>query len=249
MRKIDDSICAVVPVYNAEATLTELVDRLERALGRFREYSVVLVDDGSTDGSAALIGRLCRERARVTGILLEGNFGQQSAILCGLRHAKGNCAVVIDDDLEQDPADILTLYDELKKGYDVVYGAAQNRDKGAFRAFGSRLRDRLFDRISQKPADVRVCSFRIMARGLVEKVIRADTRFAYISLEIFKHTRNAKSVELRYAPAPRSGYRAARLVALLLNMYVYYAPKTALGFLRKRGPCYEIKRILNGGGE
>ncbi|MCE5236125.1 MAG: glycosyltransferase family 2 protein [Eubacteriales bacterium] len=248
MPHIDDSVCAVVPVYNAKATLSELVNRLERALCAFSAYSVVLVDDGSADGSRELIGELCAKSAHVTGILLRGNFGQQSALLCGLRHAQGNCVAIIDDDLEQAPEDILTLYRLLRTGYDAVYGTPQSSGKGAFRGLGSRLRDRLFDRITDKPKNVRVCSFRILTRDLKEKVIRADTRFVYISLEMLRHTKNVKSVEVSYAPSPRSGYRAARLMALLAKMYVYYAPKTLWKCLRRRGACYEIERVIQGGG-
>ncbi len=97
------SVCAAVPVYNAGATLFELVERLERTLSRFAEYSILLVDDGSTDDSPELIERLCDARSHVTGILLAGNFGQQSALLCALRHANADYTVILDDDLEQDP--------------------------------------------------------------------------------------------------------------------------------------------------
>ena len=248
MERIDDSVCAVVPVYNAESTLQALVDRLERALSVFSAYSIILVDDGSADASRKLIERLCAEHTNVTGVLLSANFGQQSAVLCGLRHAKGNRVAIIDDDLEQDPEDILTLYCVLQKGYDAVYGAPKSSGKGAFRGLGSRLRDRLFDRITEKPKEVRVCSFRIMTRELAEKISLADTRFVYISLEMLKHTKNVRSVEVKYAPSPRSGYRAARLIGLLVKMYIYYAPKTVWKFLRRRGACYEIERLIRGGG-
>lgn len=238
------SVCAAVPVYNAGATLFELVERLERTLSRFAEYSILLVDDGSKDGSAELIERLCKTRPHVAGILLDGNFGQQSALLCALRHASADYTVILDDDLEQDPELILTLYGEMQRGYDAVYGPPESLAKGAFRGIGSRLRDRLFDRITDKPADVRVCSFRMMNRETVERIARADTRFVYISLELFKYTRNVTSVEVPYGVSARSGYSAPRLIALLINMYVYYAPHTVCKFLRKTGPCYKIKGTI-----
>ncbi len=240
---IPRSICAVVPVYNAGATLNELVESLERALSRFAEYAIILVDDGSKDNSAQLIEQLC-DRPHVTGILLDGNFGQQSALLCGLRHASADYIVILDDDLEQDPALILTLYGEMGKGYDAVYGPPENLGKGAFRSIGSRLRDRLFDRITDKPAGVRVCSFRMMNRKTVERIARADTQFVYISMELFKHTRNVTSVDVPYGVSKRSGYSTLRLIRLMVNMYAYYAPRTIFSFLRKKGPCYKIKRMI-----
>ena len=238
------SVCAAVPVYNAGATLNELVERLERTLSRFAQYSILLVDDGSKDNSAEMIERLCEASPQVTGILLDGNFGQQSALLCALRHAKADYTVILDDDLEQDPELILTLYGEMEKGYDAVYGAPQSLGKGAFRGIGSRLRDKLFDRITDKPKDVRVCSFRMMNGETAERIARADTRFVYISLELFKYTRNVTSVEVPYGASARSGYSALRLVALLINMYIYYAPHAVFGFVRKTEPCYKIKRTI-----
>lgn len=238
------SICAVVPVFNAGATLSELVERLHLTLSRFADYTIILVDDGSKDTSAQLIERLCQTRPHVAGILLDGNFGQQSALLCGLRHANADYTVVLDDDLEQDPALILTLYGEMEKGYDVVYGPPEILGKGAFRSMGSRLRDRLFDRITDKPAGVRVCSFRMMNRKTTERIARADTRFVYISMELFKHTRNVASVDVPYGVSEHSGYSALHLIRLMINMYVYYAPRTIFKLLRKKGPCYKIKRMI-----
>lgn len=244
MQLIPCSVCAVVPVFNAGATLSELVERLELTLSQFAEYAIILIDDGSKDTSAELIERLCETGKHVTGILLDGNFGQQSALLCGLRHANADYTVILDDDLEQDPALILTLYGEMEKGYDAVYGPPEILGKGAFRGIGSRLRDRLFDRITDKPSDVRVCSFRMINRKTVERIARADTQFVYISMELFRYTRNVASVDVSYGVSKHSGYSVLRLFRLMINMYVYYAPRTVFKFLRKKGPCYQIKKTI-----
>ena len=238
-----DSLCVVVPVYNAENTLEPLIGRLQTVLSGFAASQIVLVDDGSTDGSADRLCTLYSRYDNVMVIFLRKNYGQQNALLCGLRECRCDYAVIIDDDLEQDSKDIPLLYDELRKGYDVVYGVGA-ADRGAIRSFGSRLRDRLFDRIADKPKEMKVCSFRIMNSATVDKVAHANMRFVNISLEILKHTNRIGNVTVSPGKRTTSGYRLLRLMRLLIRMYVYYAPCRLLRSLRRRGPCYEVGERL-----
>lgn len=244
MQNIKSSVCAVVPVYNAQRTLSTLAGKLSETLGRFEKYRIVFVDDGSSDGSARAMKELCEQNRNITAVMLTKNYGQQSAVLCGLAFSDCDYTAIIDDDLEQEPGDIIRLYEEISKGYDTVYGvngAAEN--KGLHRRLGSRLRDRLFDLITKKPGGVRVCSFRIMNRITVENVLKADTRFVYISFEILKHTQNIKSVSVAYNSAAKSNYSFFKLAGLMMRMYVYYAPGP-FKLLSRKGPCYQIKEIF-----
>lgn len=238
-----DSLCVVVPVYNARNTITPLVERLQEVLRGFASSQIVLVDDGSRDGGADVLRALFERYENVTVVFLRGNYGQQSALLCGLCQCRCDYAVIIDDDLEQDPCDIPALYDAIRDGYDVVYGVGA-AEKSAFRSLGSRLRDRLFDRITDKPPGVRVCSFRILNRATVDRIVQADTRFVYISLEILKYTNRIGNTPVGTGGQAPSGYRPLRLMGLLLRMYIYYAPCRLLQLLRRHGACYEIGEVL-----
>ena len=242
------TICAVVPVYNAGHTLRELTERLSAVLSVWDDYRIILVDDGSTNDSREMAKALARGGDRITAIILEGNWGQQSAILCGLRHSDADYLVIIDDDLEQRPEDIPRLWDALVSGYDVVYGVREGTGgKGLVRGLGSRLRDGLFRWIAPLPPGVRVSSFRILGRDLAAKVIKADTRFVYVSMEILRHTRRVGNIIIGEAPVAPSGYRMTRLMALLIKIFIYYGPFRWLGPLRRRGDCYQIKTIVQGG--
>jgi len=238
-----DSLCVVVPVYNAEKTLKPLVERLQEVLDGFASSQIVLVDDGSRDGSADILRTLFERYDNVTVIFLRRNYGQQNALLCGLRECRCDYAVIIDDDLEQDPYDIPALYGAIQEGCDVVYGVGAPV-KGAFRSLGSRLRDRLFDRITPKPPGMRVCSFRILNRTTVDHIVEADTQFVYISLEILKYTNRIGNIEVRTGERAPSGYRPLRLMSLLLQMYIYYAPWGLLRSLRRHGACYSVRETL-----
>lgn len=248
MQKLNDSICAVVPVYNSQNTLCTVVEKLIDVLACFRKYRIVLVDDCSTDNSFDIIKDLYSRYENIIGIKLSKNHGQQCAVFCGLHYSDCDYTLIIDDDMEHNPADILVLYHEIIKGYDTVYGINDTvGTKGIFRNFGSRLRDRLFDKITDKPKDKKVCSFRIMNKKTVDYVLQANTKFVYISLEILKHTNNIQNVAVPYNPPVQSNYKPIKLILLLLNMYVYYAPAWIFKKLRRKNKCYDIQEILSKG--
>jgi len=242
---MNHSICAVVPVYNAEKTLEPLVTCLTETLSTFRAYHIVLVDDKSTDASLEIMHRLHGENPHITAISLARNTGQQSALLCGLRHAECDYTVILDDDLEHSPEDIPKLYERIVDGFDAVYGVNMGAadSHGRFRSTGARLRDWLMNRLTDKPRSMKVCSFRMMNRDAVQHVCAADTRFVYISLELLKHTANISNVPVHYNARTSSGYHPLKLAALMWKMIVYYSCSRVLKPLRKRGQGYEIESI------
>src|SRR6516162_2217295 len=134
------SISVVVPVYNGELTLPELVRRLEPVLMVLaREYELVLVNDGSRDQSWAIIQRLAAENSRVRGINLMRNYGEHNALLCGIRAARCETVVTLDDDLQHAPEDIPRLIAKLDDGFDVVYGTPEREPHGLWRGLASKL--------------------------------------------------------------------------------------------------------------
>jgi glycosyltransferase involved in cell wall biosynthesis len=162
------SLSVVIPVYNSQDSLPELVERLEAVLPVLAEsYEVILVNDGSLDGSWDAIFRLAEKHPSLHGINLMRNYGQHNATLCGVREARGEVIVTMDDDLQHPPEEIHKLLAKLAEGWDVVYGLPERlphafwrnwfslftkrvlayvmgiktiREIGAFRAFRSHLR-------------------------------------------------------------------------------------------------------------
>lgn len=134
------SISVVVPVYNSRVTLAELVHRLHALLVPLGgNYEIVLVNDGSRDGSWEEICRLAGESRAVVGINLVRNFGQHSALLCGVRQARNEIVVTMDDDLQHPPEEIPKLLKEIDRGFDVVYGAPRAEARSALRAAAARV--------------------------------------------------------------------------------------------------------------
>jgi undecaprenyl-phosphate 4-deoxy-4-formamido-L-arabinose transferase len=241
MRVSDAAVSVVVPVYNSQNTLQELARRLENILDKFKEYEIIFVDDASFDTSFEKIKVIASENGRVKGIMLKENSGQQSAILCGLRYAKYDYTVIIDDDLEQSPEDILRLYEKLIQGYDAVYGIVPGR---GVRKAGSLMRDLLFCIMTDIPRRVKVSSFRIINKKTRDAVILADTRFVYISMEILKHTNNIANIAMEHGPKAQSNYSLGKLFTLYKNIIMTYVRCPLIRGKNKKGDCYTVRETI-----
>ena len=134
------NISVVVPVYKGAQTLEALVQRLGEVLPKTAvEYELILVDDGSPDSSWEVIERLAREQAWVRGVKLLRNFGQHNATLCGIRAARHEVIVTLDDDLQNPPEEMPLLLAKLEQGFDVVYGSPQQVRQNLWRSLASHV--------------------------------------------------------------------------------------------------------------
>ena len=115
-------ISVVVPVYNSEQTLATLVSRIASSL-EGHVFEILLIDDGSRDQSWQQVLRLAEGSPTIRGINLMRNYGQHNALLCGIREARGETIVTIDDDLQHPPEEIKNLLAGLTADTDVVYGS------------------------------------------------------------------------------------------------------------------------------
>src|SRR5258708_28855911 len=121
-------ISVIVPVYNSSLVLPQLMAELEQALPNCaQEFELILVNDASPDESWQLIVELAKERTWVRGISLMRNVGQHNALLCGIRAARYEVVVTMDDDLQNPPAEIRRLLEKLDLGFDVVYGGPESQ--------------------------------------------------------------------------------------------------------------------------
>jgi glycosyltransferase involved in cell wall biosynthesis len=135
-----DGISIVVPVYNSEASLPLLVERLQRVLPALAaEFEIILVNDGSWDRSWEVIRELAVLYPTVHGIRMLRNFGQHNALLAGIRAARYAITITMDDDLQHQPEEIPKLLPKFAEGWDVVYGTPTTLPHGIFRNFLSRF--------------------------------------------------------------------------------------------------------------
>ena len=128
----DISLSIVIPIFNEFDTLPYLVERVIAGVANYPDnYEVICVDDGSTDGSTALLKELALRHRQLRAIVLRRNYGQTAAMAAGFEHAQGHTIVTMDGDLQNDPEDILPIVRKLDEGYDLVSGWRRNRQDAA----------------------------------------------------------------------------------------------------------------------
>jgi glycosyltransferase involved in cell wall biosynthesis len=215
------SISVVTPVYNGEASVAELCRRLEEVLPRVAtQYEIILVNDGSRDRSWEVISELSSRLPTVRGLNLMRNYGQHNALLCGIRAAKYEVIVTMDDDLQHPPEEIPRLLARLEEGFDVVYGAPKTEQNGPMRAIASRI-TRLALR-SAVGADIakNVSAFRIFRTQLREAFAGYQTPFVSIDVLLTWATTRfgATTVPFQKRFSGSSNYTFVKLVRYALDM-------------------------------
>ena len=167
----DAHLSVVIPVFRANDCLDELHRRLVLALERITpDFEVVLVEDGSGDGSWEGIEALAARDSRVKGIKLSRNFGQHYAITAGLDHAAADWVVVMDCDLQDQPEEIEKLYRKAREGYDIVFARRQQRNDSLYRRVSSGLFSLLYNHLGDIKVDNSVANFSISSRRVINYV-------------------------------------------------------------------------------
>ncbi len=172
----------MVPVFNEEASLPELRRRLGEVLPRVGgEAEVLLVNDGSRDGTAAMIAAICREDRRFRGVHFSRNFGHQAAVAAGLRYAGGRAVVVMDADLQDPPELLLVLLEKWREGYEVVYGRHARREREGWLKRGAAfLYYRFLRQVAQHDVPADTGDFCLMDHRVVELLNAMPERNRYI---------------------------------------------------------------------
>ncbi len=174
-------ISVVAPVYNEEPIIDELYRRLAAVLDSTGEpWELVMVNDGSYDGSAEKMRALVERDPRVRVVNFARNFGHQNAVTAGLDHARGQAVVIIDADLQDPPEVILQLLEKWREGYQVVYAVrSERKGESWFKKFTAKLFYRLIYRITDVNIPVDTGDFRLMDRQVVDALnsMREHNRF------------------------------------------------------------------------
>lgn len=214
------SVSVVIPVCNGEASLRELLERLVPALAKVPRHEVLLVDDGSRDRSWERVEALAASHPGVRGIRLMRNYGQHNALLCGIRAARHEIVVTMDDDLQHPPEEIGRLLEALDGELDVVYGTPRSEAHGLLRALASRITKVALTSAMGAEAARDASAFRAFRASLREAF--ADYRSPHVSIDILLTwgTTRFGSVVVRHDPRRHgsSNYTLGKLMTHALNM-------------------------------
>ncbi len=216
----------VVPVFNGAHSVGELVHALED-LVIDGGLEIILVNDGSKDDSLAVCTRLAAEaRVPLTFVNLARNFGEHNAVMTGLRHARGDFVVTMDDDLQNPPAEVRRLAEYARaSGKDVIYTTYLTKQHARWRNLGSRFANWVADRLMEKPKGLYLSSFRCMSAFLVQQVTRYEGPFPYVDGLIMQATDAIGTLEVDHLPRAqgRSNYTLRRLMHLWLSILVNFS--------------------------
>ncbi len=218
---IDLSI--VVPLYNERDNIRPLYEEIKSALDSLGlSYEIIIVDDGSQDGSFEVLQELQAGDAQLKVIRFRRNFGQTAAFAAGFDHAQGRVVVTIDADLENDPADIPTLLAQLDEGYDVVSGWRQNRWQGSF--LTRKLPSMAANWLISTSTGVRLhdygCSLKAYRREVVKNINLYGDLHRFIPAIASWMGVTVAEVPVNYRPRRfgRSKYGLSRTVRVLLDL-------------------------------
>ncbi|KXF01699.1 glycosyltransferase [Pseudomonas aeruginosa] len=217
-----DLVSVVIPVYNEEASLPELLRRTEAAcLELGRAFEIVLVDDGSRDRSAELLQAAAeRDGSAVVAVILNRNYGQHAAILAGFEQSRGDLVITLDADLQNPPEEIPRLVERAAQGYDVVGSIRAERQDSAWRRWPSRLVNLAVQRSTGVAMHDYSCMLRAYRRSIVEAMLACRERSTFIPILANGFARH--TCEIRVAHAERahgeSKYSAMRLLNLMFDL-------------------------------
>ncbi len=215
------AISVVVPVYNSQETLPELAERLDRSLSPLTDrFEVILVNDGSRDQSWQAICALAAQYDWVRGLDLMRNYGQHNALLAGIRQARYDVIVTMDDDLQNPPEEVPKLIQKLGEAFDVVYGTPERQQHGFWRDMASRLTKLALQGAMGAETARQVSPFRAFRTQVRQAFAEYQSPFVSIDVLLTWGTARFAAVPVRHEArqAGVSNYTFRKLVIHALNM-------------------------------
>jgi Glycosyltransferases involved in cell wall biogenesis len=212
----------VIPVYNEQDSLPELIRRTEAACAQLNcDYEILLVDDGSSDESARMLCEAAdKPGSHVVAVLLNRNYGQHSAIMAGFSHVTGDLIITLDADLQNPPEEIPRLVAKAEEGYDVVGTVRQNRQDTLFRKMASKTINRLIQRTTGKAMGDYGCMLRAYRRHIVDAMLNCHERSTFIPILANTFARRAVEIPVHHAEREfgDSKYSFMRLINLMYDL-------------------------------
>lgn len=218
-------VSIVIPCYNSEHSIREVVELTLSEFDRMEEYTCefILVNDASRDGTFEEIKKLGAEYPCVRGISLMRNFGQHNALICGLNYSRGDLVLGMDDDLQTHPSQIRTILKKMEEGYDLVYGVyreSTNTKKKNLTSWLNRVSSRV---LLGRPKEIVSSNFWMITGAVRDEVIRYKSHNVYVDGIFYRVTHNIGNVEIEHHKREygSSNYTLRKLLRLWLAYFNY----------------------------
>ena len=217
----------VIPCYCSSHTIREVVESTIQEMERIdrKPYEFILVDDHSPDEGATLqeLKALANEYSCVKAIELAKNSGQHNASIAGMNYAKGDYIISMDDDLQTRPSQLPKLFEEIEKGYDVVYGYYPEKKHSRFRNFGSWVHFESVRILIGKPKGMKTSSFFVIRKFVRDYIIQYKEPYTHLQGLVLRTTRNISCIPVEHFDRAygQSGYTFKKLIKLWSNIVGY----------------------------
>jgi len=248
------TISFVIPCYNSEKTIRSVVEEIENTIKTLDvdDYEIILVNDSSPDNVFSVICSICEANSKIRGIDLAKNFGQHAAILAGVKNARNDILVFIDDDGQIPVEEVGKLLDALED-CDIVFAKYENKRHKVWRNIGSRINDRMVESLLGKPKSLSITSYIAIKRFVADEIRKYNGSYPYLYGLLFRSSGKIKNVSVshRERKSGRSGYTFKKLVSLWLNGFTAFSVKplrtaTIIGFLTAIGGAgYGVYVLMN----
>ena len=224
----------VVPLYNEEDSLRPLHAAITGAVEPLGiPFEIVLVDDGSKDGTPRIACELAKTDGRVRVVRFRRNYGQTPAMAAGIEHARGDVIVTMDGDLQNDPADIQHFLAKIDAGYDIVVGWRHNRqDKLVSRKIPSRIANWLIGKVTGVPINDNGCSLKAFRASIIKNVPLYSEMHRFIPAMASITGPRIAEIKVRHHARQfgKSKYGLSRVYKVLLDLLVI---KTLASFVSR----------------
>lgn len=218
------NLSIVVPVYKGETLIEPLVSQINSTLPAFTDqYEIILVNDGSPDDSWTVIQRLSQQYPCVRGIRMMRNYGQHNATLCGVRAARYEVTVTMDQDLQHPPEEIPRLLKKLSEGFDVVYGSPRRLPQSLWRNIMTAGIKWILAKVIGLPAVRNVSAFRAFRTQLRDAFINFQSPSLILDVLLSWGTMRFTSVDVNIGHAQRTNYSFKMLVRAAMLILIGYS--------------------------
>lgn len=216
------NVSIVIPVFNEEPNLDELVSRCLNACNQInRPFEIILVNDGSSDGSENKIAAACEQNpGQVFGVILNRNYGQHNAVMAGFEASQGDIVVTLDADLQNPPEEIPNLIECMEKGYDVVGSVRKNRQDTFFRRIASLVTNKVVQHYTGVMMTDYGCMLRAYRRNIVDAMLECTERSTFIPVLANSFAGKATEIEVNHSERSRgaSKYDLWKLINLQFDL-------------------------------
>lgn len=225
----------VSPIYKAENFIDKLVFEIQKAMNILDiDYEIILVDDRSKDNSWQKMKELSLKNSNIKSVRLSRNFGQHPAIMAGLSQAKGEWIIVMDCDLQDQPKEIVNLYNKAQEGFEVVQARRKNREDNFLKKLSSKIFSKVYGYFTDTKYDNEIANFGIYNKKVINSILEISDYIKFFPLFVEFVGYKSTSISVEHAPrdSGTTSYSFSKLVSLAFNTIISFSNKPLKLFVK-----------------